>query len=224
MFTGLIQTLGNIVYYDGSQLLIRCSDIASQIKEGDSVAVNGVCLTAAQVSSLDFKADVSPETLKRSNLSNATDLPVNLELALQVGDRLGGHFVTGHIDGIGHFCESSIQGDSWLLSFSVPESIGRYVISKGSVAINGVSLTVADCNSEGTWFSVAVIPHTYTSTNLQYLVKDNSVNLEADLLGKYVEKFMRSPSIPSSISKYNSQIKNIKSDISPDFLIEHGWI
>jgi len=220
MFTGLVQTLGKIAYYDGSQLLVRCSDIASQIVEGDSVAVNGVCLTATKVSSMDFKADVSPETLKRSNLSNMIDLPVNLEMALRVGDRLGGHFVTGHIDGIGHFCEGSIQADSWLLSFSVPAEIGKYIIFKGSIAVNGVSLTVADCNPEGTWFSVAVIPHTYNSTNLQYLIKDNPVNLEADMLGKYVEKFMRSPLIP----KHNSQISPKRPEISQDFLIEHGWL
>ena len=220
MFTGLVQTLGTIANYDGSQLRIRCGEIASQIVEGDSVAVNGVCLTATNVSSVDFRADVSPETLNRSNLSVASQLPVNLEMALRVGDRLGGHFVTGHIDGLGHFCEGAIESGSWLLNFAAPPEIGKYIIFKGSIAVNGVSLTVAEVNAAGTWFSVAVIPHTYNSTNLQYLTKDSLVNLEADMLGKYVEKLMRSPSLP------NQKAKNMTKDpaISQDFLIEHGWI
>jgi riboflavin synthase len=216
MFTGLVQTLGKIANYDGSQLLIRCGDIANQIAEGDSVAVNGVCLTATRVTASDFRADVSPETLNRSNLSVASELPVNLEMALRVGDRLGGHFVTGHIDGLGTFCEGSIQAGAWILNFTAPPEIGKYIIFKGSVAVNGVSLTVAETNAEGTWFSVSVIPHTYNSTNLQYLTKDSPVNLEADMLGKYVEKLMRSPSLPN-------QKKQI-SAVSEDFLIEHGWI
>ena len=138
--------------------------------------------------------------------------PVNLELALAVGDRLGWHFVTGHIDAIGSLCESAIAGGAWELSFSAPIELGRYIISKGSVAINGISLTVAQCSSSGTWFSTAVIPHTYESTNLKYLQMGSSVNLEADMLGKYVEKFMKGD---------NSQHSQL--GITSDFLAEHGW-
>jgi riboflavin synthase len=211
MFTGLVQTLGKIDRYNGSQLVIHCPEIISQVAIGDSVAVNGICLTAVEVSAVGFMADVSPETLSRSNLSESSTIPVNLEMALCVGDRLGGHFVTGHIDGVGKLSDRQMQGTSWLLSFTAPIEVGRYIIFKGSIAINGISLTVAECNENGTWFSTAVIPHTYESTNLQYLLKDSSVNLEGDMLGKYVAKFMRSP-VKSS------------PDITANFLTEHGWL
>lgn len=212
MFTGLVQTLGSVNYHDRHHLSIQAPDLVDQIEIGDSVAVNGVCLTAAAIDNHSFRADISPETLSRTNLGRSLHLPVNLELALRPCDRLGGHFVTGHIDGIGSLVASNLEGDFWLLEFSVPEAIAKYVISKGSIAINGISLTIANCNSAGTWFSAAVIPHTYNNTNLQYLLPSAPVNLEADLLGKYVEKFLRSPQIPAALS------------ISQDFLREHGWL
>ena len=212
MFTGLIQALGKIERYHGGKITIACPEILTKIAIGDSVAVNGVCLTVAEILTRGFIADVSPETLSRSNLGQGNLPPVNLELALAVGDRLGGHFVTGHIDAIGSLCESAIAGRAWELSFSAPIELGRYIISKGSVAINGISLTVAQCSSSGTWFSTAVIPHTYESTNLKYLQMGSSVNLEADMLGKYVEKFMKGD---------NSQHSQL--GITSDFLAEHGW-
>jgi riboflavin synthase len=212
MFTGLIQALGKIERYNGGKIAIACPEILTKIAIGDSVAVNGVCLTVAEILARSFIADVSPETLSRSNLGQGNLPPVNLELALAVGDRLGGHFVTGHIDAIGALCESTIGGGAWDLSFSAPVELGRYIISKGSVAINGISLTVSQCNSSGTWFSTAVIPHTYESTNLKYLQMGSSVNLEADMLGKYVEKFMKGD---------NSQSSHL--GITSDFLTEHGW-
>jgi len=209
MFTGLIQALGKIERYSGGKITIACPDLA-KFAIGDSVAVNGVCLTVAEILAKGFIADVSPETLSRSNLGQGNLLPVNLELALAVGDRLGGHFVTGHIDGIGTLCASTMAGGSWEMSFSAPIELARYIISKGSVSVNGISLTVAQCNSVGTWFSTAVISHTYESTNLKYLQMGSSVNLEADMLGKYVEKFMQSDRHPQSA-------------ITSDFLAEHGW-
>jgi len=208
MFTGLIQALGKIDRYNNGKLTINCPEILAKLAIGDSVAVNGVCLTVAEILSKGFVADVSPETLSRSNLGQSNLPPVNLEMALAVGDRLGGHFVTGHIDAVGTLCTSAISGGSWEISFSAPVELGRYIISKGSVAINGISLTVSACNSLGTWFSTAVIPHTYESTNLKYLQMGSSVNLEADMLGKYVEKFIKS---------------NRQPEITADFLAEHGW-
>ncbi len=205
MFTGLIQALGQIEHNHGGKIAINCPEILAKLAIGDSVAVNGVCLTVAEISAQGFVADISPETLSRTNLKNSA--PVNLEMALAVGDRLGGHFVTGHIDCVGTLSESVIAGGSWELSFAAPIELGRYIIAKGSVAVNGISLTVAQCNKSGTWFQVAVIPHTYTSTNLQFLRSGSSVNLEADLLGKYVEKFMGGNN----------------SEITAGFLTEHGW-
>lgn len=209
MFTGLIQALGKIDRYSNGKITIACPEIMTKVAIGDSVAVNGVCLTVAEIVSRGFIADVSPETLSRSNLGQGLT-PVNLELALAVGDRLGGHFVTGHIDGVGSLCASAIVGGSWEMSFSAPIQLARYIISKGSVSVNGISLTVAECNSIGTWFSTAVIPHTYESTNLKYLQMGSSVNLEADMLGKYVEKFM-------------GNSRDSHSGITSDFLTEHGW-
>lgn len=211
MFTGLIQALGKIERYHDGKIMIACPELRASLVLGDSVAVNGVCLTVAEILARGFVADVSPETLSRSNLGQSSLPPVNLEMALAVGDRLGGHFVTGHIDGVGSLCSSAIVGGSWELSFSAPMELARYIISKGSVAINGISLTVAQCNSSGTWFNTAVIPHTYASTNLQYLQMGSSVNLEADMLGKYVEKFMKASNHTSETS------------ITSDFLAEHGW-
>ena len=207
MFTGLIQALGQIERYNNGKLTINCAELVPKICLGDSVAVNGVCLTVAEILATGFRADVSPETLSRSNLGQSHLPPVNLEMALALGDRLGGHFVTGHIDAIGTLCTSSMAGGAWEVSFNAPVELGRYIITKGSIAINGISLTVAQCNSTGTWFSTAVIPHTYASTNLQYLTMGSSVNLEADMLGKYVEKFMQE-----------------HQSVTADFLAEHGWI
>ncbi len=214
MFTGLVQTLGKIESCDGGAIAIRCPDLKSQLAIGDSVAVNGVCLTVVEISAYGFVADLSPETLNRSNLGESS-VPVNLELALAVGDRLGGHFVTGHIDGVGTLCGSKMAGGAWELKFSAPAAVARYIVAKGSVAINGISLTVAECNNAGTLFSTAVIPHTYEYTNLHRLAIAMSVNLEADMLGKYVEKFLRFPASP--------EVHPLSSGITSEFLTEHGW-
>jgi riboflavin synthase len=219
MFTGLIQSLGQIEHCDRRQIAIRCPDLRDKLVLGDSVAVNGVCLTVAKIQTSGFVADVSPETLNRSNLGELNSTPVNLELALAVGDRLGGHFVTGHIDGIGTLCETKMQGGAWEISFEAIPSVGRYIVFKGSITVNGVSLTVADCNEDGTNFSVAVIPHTYQNTNLSYLKSGSKVNLESDVLGKYVEKFLRL----DRQEKHQVNGSHQESEITPDFLAEHGW-
>jgi len=214
MFTGLVQTIGIIEQRDRDRLVIHCPDLVAKIAIGDSVAVNGVCLTATQVSDASFIADVSPETLGRTNFSDRKLKYVNLETALAVGDRVGGHFVSGHIDGIGKLCDRAIIGNSWELGFEAIPEVARYIVFKGSIAINGISLTVSYCNDSGTNFRVAVIPHTYDNTTLKDLNIGSSVHLEGDLLGKYVEKFLKFN---------NSTYASPTAPITPEFLIENGW-
>jgi riboflavin synthase len=215
MFTGLIQTIGIIEQRDRDRLAIHCPDLVANIAIGDSVAVNGVCLTATYISSTSFVADVSPETLGRTNLGDRKIKYVNLETALAVGDKIGGHFVSGHIDGIGKLSDRALIGNSWELSFAAIPEVARYIVFKGSIAINGISLTVSYCNDSGTNFRVAVIPHTYENTTLKYLDVGSSVHLEGDILGKYVEKFLR--------SGHNPKINLERPDVTQTFLTEHGW-
>ena len=215
MFTGLIQTIGMIEQRDRDQLVIHCPDLVAKIAIGDSVAVNGVCLTATYVSDTNFVADVSPETLGRTNLGDRKLKYVNLEMALAVGDRIGGHFVSGHIDGMGKLSDRALVGNSWELSFEAIPEVARYIVFKGSIAINGISLTVSYCNDSGTSFRVAVIPHTYDNTTLKDLDLGSSVHLEGDILGKYVDKFLRSGNLTQ-----NSPSPTL---VTPEFLTEHGW-
>ena len=215
MFTGLIQTIGMIEQRDRDQLVIHCPDLVAKIAIGDSVAVNGVCLTATYVSDTNFVADVSPETLGRTNLGDRKLKYVNLEMALAVGDRIGGHFVSGHIDGMGKLSDRALVGNSWELSFEAIPEVARYIVFKGSIAINGISLTVSYCNDSGTSFRVAVIPHTYDNTTLKDLDLGSSVHLEGDILGKYVEKFLRSGNLTQ-----NSPSPTL---VTLEFLTEHGW-
>jgi riboflavin synthase len=218
MFTGLIQTVGHLSLLDPEHVQIACPDatkhqILPDLEIGDSVAVDGVCLTVTQILGDGFVAVISPETLRRSTLGSARSgsKVVNLETSLRVGSKLGGHFVTGHVDGLGALKSSSQTATSWEMAFTTDsEAVARYILSKGSIAINGISLTVADCNDRGDWFMAAVIPHTYAATNLCHLSPGSAVNLEGDILGKYVEKFMRSGTPPSAITS--------------DFLAEHGYL
>lgn len=191
---------------------------------GDSVAVDGVCLTVEEILLHGFVATASPETLSRTTLGNSARAAtkVNLETSVRVGSKLGGHFVTGHVDGIGCLKESKQTANSWELWFTAPASlasqwqhqISRYIVPKGSIAVNGVSLTVADCDQASSWFKAAVIPHTYTETNLSYLQPGSWVNLEADILGKYVEKLL-GHGTPAGVGT---------DGITPTFLAEHGYL
>jgi len=215
MFTGLVQTIGIIEKRDRDRLVIHCPDLVAQIAIGDSVAVNGVCLTATYISDTNFVADVSPETLGRTNFGDRKLKYVNLETALAVGDKVGGHFVSGHIDGMGKLSDRALIGNSWELGFEAIPEVARYIVFKGSIAINGISLTISYCNDSGTNFRVAVIPHTYDNTTLKDIDIGNSVHLEGDLLGKYVEKFLRSG---------NPVQNNLAHDlVTPAYLAEHGW-
>ncbi len=217
VFTGLIQASGSLQSLTPRQLLVRCEDAAfvKALAIGDSVAVDGPCLTVETLTDSGFVVTTSPETLRRTTLEQAidTDWVVNLEPALRVGDRLGGHFVSGHIDGIGYVKAFHQTAESWEMQFAASPELGRYILSKGSVAINGVSLTVADCTDDGTQFRVAVIPHSFANTNLQYLVPRHAVNIETDVLGKYVAKLLQ----------YPSRAREPNTDVTLNFLEEHGF-
>lgn len=236
MFTGLIQTTGTVqrrgdYEVEVSWFAAEADPIRGDLGLGDSVAVDGVCLTVTEILTHGFVAAISPETLSRTTLGR-TNGPalVNLEGSLRVGSKLGGHFVTGHIDGVGYLAASTRTEDAWEMSFSVPDpQVARYIVPKGSIAVNGVSLTVADCNETGTWFKVAVIPLTYAETNLRHLVVDSVVNLEGDVLGKYVEKFLRlgSGSPSQALEDFEFVTNQAASSTSPSltsaFLAEHGY-
>ena len=218
MFTGLVQSIGIIEKRDRDRLVIHCPDLVANIAIGDSVAVNGVCLTATYISDTNFVADVSPETLGRTNFGDRKLKYVNLETALEVGDKIGGHFVSGHIDGMGKLSDRVLIGNSWELGFDAIPDVARYIVFKGSIAINGISLTISYCNDSGTNFRVAVIPHTYENTTLKDLDIGSSVHLEGDLLGKYVEKFLRLGNPMQNNTSYPP-----KTLVTPAFLAEHGW-
>ena len=220
MFTGLVQALGQVRSLGSDRLSISCVDdnaslILTDIALGDSVAVDGICLTVTEVLSQGFIAAVSPETLGRTTLAQrqSDDRLVNLETSLRVGSKLGGHFVMGHIDGIGYLDAKEQTATSWEMSFTTTNAIARYIVPKGSIAINGISLTIADYDDDRCWFKVAVIPLTYAETNLRYLQLGDTVNLEADILGKYMEKL-----IP------NSQSDRATDELTPAFLAENGYL
>jgi riboflavin synthase len=192
VFTGLVQDLGTIAGVeagvDGVRLAVR-TDLAGEIAEGDSVAVNGVCLTATAIADGRFSADVMHETLRRSSLAEARQgTAVNLELPLRPTDRLGGHVVQGHVDGMGTVRALHDDGFSRVVDIAAPPELLRYVVEKGSIAVDGVSLTVAAVDDDG--FGVALIPETLERTNLGAAVEGTPVNLEVDVLAKYVEKLV----------------------------------
>jgi riboflavin synthase len=225
VFTGLVQGLGIVRSQGADKLQITCSPKTSglilvDLAIGDSVAVDGVCLTVVEILPDGFVADASPETQLRSTLGQQASALVNLETSLRAGSKLGGHFVTGHVDGTGCLRESIQTATSWEMTFTTDsDPVARYIIPKGSIAVNGISLTVANCDAVGSWFTVAVIPHTYQSTNLKALRPGNLVNLEGDILGKYVEKFLRSRLLPTA-----SDDSSTPESLTPAFLIEHGYL
>ena len=173
----------------GMRITIAAITVTSDIAEGDSIAVNGVCLTAVAVTRDSFSADVSPETLDRTTLGKLNrGAPVNLERAVLPTTRLGGHIVQGHVDGRGTFVSAERQGDFWTLRIGFPPELARYFIHKGSVAVEGISLTIAALSKAH--FDIALIPKTWEMTNLSSLSPGDHVNLEADLIAKYVERMM----------------------------------
>jgi riboflavin synthase len=212
MFTGIIQELGVLQDITSETVAVKASAVLRDIALGDSIAVDGVCLTVVAYNAHSFEASISPETLSRTTLGAKTQgAPVNLESALRAGGKLGGHFVTGHIDGLGYLVANEQTGNSWELTFE-SKTLQRYIVSKGSIAVNGVSLTIARCGEDGSWFTVAVVPHSWEETNLAQLTPGTAVNLEGDVLGKYVEKFMGLASGSQAAS-----------ELSLAFLVEHGY-
>jgi riboflavin synthase len=194
MFTGLIADLGSVVALeqdaDGATLEIS-SGLAADLREGDSIAVNGVCLTATDVDGAGFRAQAMAETLRRSSLGGLrAGSPVNLELALRAEDRLGGHIVQGHVDGVATVAAVREEGFSRVLTFEVEAPLARYLVEKGSVAVDGVSLTVSALDERG--FSVSLIPETLQRTNLGQIGEGAIVNIEVDVLAKHVERLMQS--------------------------------
>ncbi len=193
MFTGIIEEMGSVKALrrdaGSARLTISASTVLAGTVLGDSVCVNGVCLTVVEMHKDDFSADVAVETLRVTNLGELkTGSRVNLERALQLSTRLGGHLVSGHVDAVGRMHEKRTEGNGWRMFFDAPETVLRYVIKKGSIAIDGISLTIADVSQNG--FSVAMIPHTAKLTTLGFKSVGDSVNLEADIIGKYVERLL----------------------------------
>ena len=193
MFTGLIEELGKVIdrkpFAGGERITVAAELVTSDISNGDSIAVNGVCLTALDVTSRSFAADVSPETLDRTTLGGLNaGSPVNLERAVTPSTRLGGHIVQGHVDGRGAFLSATPDGDFWTVRIGFAPEFARYLVYKGSVTVEGISLTVASL--AGDHFEIAVIPKTWEMTNLSALIPGDPVNLEADVIAKYVERML----------------------------------
>jgi riboflavin synthase len=193
MFTGLIETVGTVVRIDHASSTACLRVMADFPKEdialGDSVAVNGVCLTVTSLGGGIFAFDISPETLHRSSLRQlAPGGRVNLERALRVGDRLGGHLVTGHVDCLATVTERRETAGNWQFRFQLPRDWQRYLVAKGSVTIDGISLTVNEVSDDG--FSVNIIPHTARETTLVHRRSGDVVNIETDIIGKYVERLL----------------------------------
>lgn len=193
MFTGIIEELGTIrsavETSGGSRVKIEATVTVAGTVDGDSIAVNGVCLTALEVAAGGFLADVSQETLDRTTLGRlAPGSRVNLERAVTPSTRLGGHIVQGHVDGRGRFISAERSGDFWTVKIGFPPELARYFVYKGSVSVEGISLTIAKLNDAD--FDIAVIPKTWELTNLSTLRPGDEVNLEADIIAKYVERIM----------------------------------
>src|SRR5712692_6966409 len=196
MFTGIIEELGSVREVekrgDDARIVIEARMVTEGSRDGDSIAVNGVCLTALDVRPDSFAADVSKETLFRSTLGSLrAGWLVNLERSVTPVTRLGGHIVQGHVDARGKFLGSENHGDSWTVRIAYPPEIARYLVFKGSVAVEGISLTIAELTDD--YFEIAVIPKTWEVTNFSHLKPGDEVNLEVDVIAKYVERILMAP-------------------------------
>jgi riboflavin synthase len=194
MFTGIIEELGRIRSIEkrgeDARIVIEARMVTEGSRDGDSISVNGVCLTALDVKPDSFTANVSKETLFRSTLGNLKEnSPVNLERAVTPTTRLGGHIVQGHVDARGEFLGSENHGDSWTFRFAYPKEVARYLVFKGSVSVEGISLTIANLGDD--YFEIAVIPKTFDLTNFSQLKPGDAVNLEVDVIAKYVERILK---------------------------------
>jgi riboflavin synthase len=216
IFTGLIIEVGRVRRVqkraDGAFLVIEAKKVLEGTRLGDSISINGVDLTVIEMTADSFSADASLETLKRSTLGELrAGNRVNLERALAVGERLGGHMVQGHVDGTGELVSATPEGNAYRLRFRFPRELGRYIAMKGSIAVDGISLTVAGLGDD--WFEVAIIPHTWRETSLADLKSGDRVNLEVDVLAKYVERLMIG----------NSDPRPRDEKLTLEYLIERGY-
>jgi riboflavin synthase len=199
VFTGIIEELGRVRSVEGrgegARIVIEARTVTEGSQEGDSIAVNGVCLTALDLRADSFAADCSRETLERSTLGRLrSGSAVNLERAVTPSTRLGGHIVQGHVDGRGKFLGAAEQGGSWTVRIEYPPEVARYLVFKGSVSVEGISLTIAELSEES--FAIAVIPKTWEVTNFSHLRPGDEVNLEVDIIAKYVERILSFSTAP----------------------------
>ena len=194
MFTGIIEELGTIqstkAARDGARVIVYAPTILSDAKIGDSIAVNGVCLTVVEKTAHTFAADISAETLRRTSLKQLqANSKINLERPMTPSARFGGHIVQGHVDGMGEFLAAKAEGEGWNVRIGFPAGLGKYIVEKGSITVDGISLTVAALGDD--WFEIAVIPHSWKVTNLSSLKRGQAVNLEVDIIAKYVERMLQ---------------------------------
>ncbi|MBI2857101.1 MAG: riboflavin synthase [Chloroflexi bacterium] len=206
MFTGIVEEMGTVEVTATNSLRVRAAKTLQGLGAGDSISVNGACLTVTSVTESGFTVEVMPETLRRSSLGSLSrDDRVNLERALTVGGRIGGHLVQGHLDGTGRILSLRPEGKATLMSVSAPEGVMRYLVEKAFIAVDGVSLTVASVEAAG--FTVSIVGYTLHNTTLGSRRAGEPVNLEVDIMAKYVERFTRARG----------------SEITMDFLAEHGF-
>jgi len=189
VFTGIVEEVGVVANISDNGMTVRATKVTEDLKLGDSIAVNGTCLTAVSFDRTEFSVDLSPETMRRTSLGQlSVGGPVNLERALLASDRMGGHIVQGHVDGTGRVMSTKRDRDSTIFRIRVPKRLNRYIVEKGFVAVDGISLTVVKRGASS--FTLAVIPYTLANTNLAALSVGDRVNLEADILAKYVESLL----------------------------------
>lgn len=193
MFTGIIEEVGAVTRRSGADIAIMATKVMQDLQLGDSIAIDGACMTVAALQGSGFVVQVSPESLERTTLKNLrVGHAVNLERAMSVGQRIGGHFVQGHVDGIGRVIDVKAQGDFSLWRFQAPAEVAKYLVPKGSVAVDGISLTVVDPSADA--FSVAVIPTTLRETTLGAKRAGDPVNMEADMFGKHIYHYLKGAS------------------------------
>ena len=190
MFTGIVEEIGTVVTISSNGMTVHAEKVMSDLKLGDSIAVNGACLTAVSIGDAEFSVDLSPETMRRTSLGNlSAGSVINLERALSASDRMGGHIVQGHVDGTGRVTSTKDDGDSVVYRVRAPSKLMPYIVEKGFIAVDGISLTVVKVGTSS--FTLAVIPYTLHNTNLQTLSVGARVKLEADILAKYVENLIK---------------------------------
>ena len=221
MFTGIIEGLGTVAGIrsagQGKRLTIKADFSLDQTKIGDSISVSGACLTAVKIEGKRFEVDVSPETLQKTTFGQAkVGDRLNIERALRLSDRIDGHLVSGHIDGTGMIKQRESLSNAVIITIAVDASLTRYMISKGSVAIDGISLTINTCESDN--FSVSIIPHTAKLTTIGFKSKGDRVNIETDMIGKYVERFM------GDMTDRSMENSSKQTKIDQAYLVKTGFI